>query len=169
MANNEATFKVEWKRDILKVYESRVVGWSHWDSASVGLPDQAYHFNGKFYPCEAKFVKVVPARDTSKLLGHELTETQASFLKKIERTGGHSLVVVGMPDVAAVIPFFRWPIGEFNITLGWLKYFRGNYPELFVSKEKGAWKVGGLFQGVDNHYALHHAKTFSEHRKSIEW
>jgi hypothetical protein len=144
MANNEASFKAEFKRDLRHFYGKDLFMWSHTDWGQSGLPDMAIHENSVYLPIEVKFVMQPPARDASKVLKRELTVSQAEHLDHTNKTGGCAHVLVGFPDIAVLVPFVFWPLGELNVTYGFIKKLVEDHPALAFKKTKGQWNLNGF-------------------------
>lgn len=149
MANSESSFRREFKKDLEDHYKGNLKIWAHLDAARAGLPDWGSCFGGAYTPIESKFAKDVPARPTSKVLSHELTSGQNLFLRDIEVTSNCPAVLIGLPDIAVLVPYCYWPRdidgrGMPNITLNEVMKFK----ELGYAFEKnrGTWQVAGFFE-----------------------
>lgn len=151
MATNESDFKREFKKALAKFYGDKATIWTNNDMFRCGLPDFSAVYDSKFFAVEAKFVKAPPVRDTSKVLSHELTPIQAEFLSKVQKTGGHAVVLIGFPDIAVAVPFSKWSsvdsIPETNITLQQVKFLRSTTG--FVKRQTG-WAVESFFERCVN-------------------
>ena len=101
MATDEASFKLEFKKDVQN-YLSNVLIWSASDRFTSGLPDFFILAAGRLVAIEAKFTKTLPKKKTSLVLSHEVSPAQKSFLDRVKSSGGVGLVVVGTPQAAAV-------------------------------------------------------------------
>ena len=146
MATNESDFKREFKKALSRCYGERATIWTNNDMFRCGLPDFSAVYEGKFYAVEAKFVKAPPVRDSSKVLAHELTPIQAEFLYKVQKSGGHSIVLIGFPDIAVAVPFSKWGmidnIPDTNITLQQVKFLRSTTG---FTRQSSGWVVTDFF------------------------
>jgi hypothetical protein len=139
MANNESSFKAEFRKSLKEYYGDTVKVWTTNDMFLSGIADFNVSIGGKYYGVEAKFEKKPPVRDTSLVLSRVVTDLQIKHLVGLERTGNNGIVLVGFPDVAVwVTPNF---ITNGNITLGVLKLL----PR--IPKIKGRWAVETVFGG----------------------
>jgi penicillin-binding protein-related factor A (putative recombinase) len=115
----------------------------------VGLPDFSAHWNGIFFAIEAKFVKSLPARSSSKVLRHELQPAQGLFLQQIQNTGGMGIVLIGLEDVAVAIPFSEWTcinrVPNTNITLEEVKLISSTLRFPLIA---GKWVVEKFFEDL---------------------
>lgn len=152
MANSEASFKREFKEALEKEYGPKAAIWSHTDMMRSGLPDLGAHFDGTFYPIEAKFAESIPKKKSSLILTrHKLTSGQAAFLRHIQTTGGCPIVLIGFPDVAIAVPYNQWPcfspggLLESDITLEWLLKIRDR-GGLAFEKARTGWDVRKFFE-----------------------
>lgn len=150
MAMNEAGFKREFRKALELTYAgTKVAMWTNNDMFRVGLPDFSAVYDGTFYAIEAKYVKAPPARETSKVLSHELTEGQRSFLSKVDMAGGIGVVLLGFEDVAVAAPYALWKdqlLCSGNITLASVRLLKDK--ELSFPKLKGKWNVDTFFLRV---------------------
>lgn len=101
MATNEGDFKLEFKID-LKKYLPNAVIWSNSDKYTSGLPDFCIVHDKHFVAIEAKFIKELPKRATSKVLSHEVSAAQKLFLEKVLENKQAAFVVIGSPQAAVV-------------------------------------------------------------------
>jgi hypothetical protein len=99
---------------------------------------------------EAKYVKEPPVRSSSKVLGHELTDVQAGFLHRIQKTGGYGVVLIGFADIAVAVPFSEWSfrdeVPDTNITLERVRLLGGK--NLHFPKRNGVWAVEFFFERI---------------------
>ena len=103
MATDESGFKADFRKALKRHYPDAEV-WTNNDMFRVGLPDFSVAWQGKFYAIEAKFISVMPKRKTSHCLKHEVSPAQVDFLKRIRETRNCAAVLIGMKDVAVVMP-----------------------------------------------------------------
>jgi len=150
MATNESSFKKEFRDALDKCYGTSAHIWTNNDMFRCGLPDFSALYRSKYFAVEAKYVKEPPARETSKVLDHELTAIQATFLSKTQESGGYGIVLIGFSDIAVAVPFWEWAfrdrIPESNITLERVKLLSGR--NLSFPKRKGHWDVSNLFERI---------------------
>lgn len=150
MAVNESGFKKEFKESLEREYGNSIALWTNNDMFRCGLPDFCVHYDGSLFAIEAKFVKEPPARPTSKVLNHELTLGQADFLKRIEATGGHGVVLIGFSDIAVAVPYWQWTdnheVPYTNITLERVRVLSGR--NLSFPKKNGKWSVSGFLTRI---------------------
>lgn len=133
MATDEASFKLEFKKDVREYLSGNCLVWSSSDRFTSGLPDFFILDRGHFVAVEAKFVKELPKRKSSKVLSHEVSPAQKLFLERVQANGQTGLIALGTPQ--ALIVFERI---ELNYTL-----------EDCLSAKKflkigGKWDLGGL-------------------------
>jgi len=155
MSNDESSFKKEFRKALEEEYKSNLLIWTHTDSFRSGLPDIGAHMGGWYFPIEAKFISELPKRETTPVLKHELSASQASFLEKVKITGGHPIILIGLSDIALAIPFSKWPrLGDKpcnNIGLSALFSLHRNdnytYPKI-----RGKWQVNRFFEKILQHY-----------------
>ena len=150
MATNESEFKKEF-RDALEFSHGPTVHlWTNNDMFRSGLPDFSALHSGDYFAIEAKYVKSVPARPTSKVLSHELTATQASFLQRAQDTGGYGVVLIGFADIAVAVPFWEWSFrektAETNITLERVRVIGSQ--NLRFMKQGKHWDVKDFFKRI---------------------
>ena len=152
MAHDESSFKAEFRDALEKQYGKEAVIWTNNDMFRAGLPDFSAHRMGKLYVMEAKFIRTLPARKTSKVLKHELSGIQADFLQGISRTDGAAMVLVGLEDTAIACGMDAWPrelsnglpVPTPNLTYGELLEFKEN-GHVFYKGHRG-WQVQGFFE-----------------------
>ena len=152
MATNESCFKKEFRDALENQFGEPLNLWTNNDMFRSGLPDFSALFCGRFFAIEAKYVKAPPARPESKVLSHELTAGQASFLRKTEASGGYGVVLIGFADVAVAVPFSQWgtydEIPNTNITLERVRFLSGGLFELSFPKKNGVWNVSTFFERI---------------------
>jgi penicillin-binding protein-related factor A (putative recombinase) len=66
------------------------------DRMSLGISDFMLYKNGKSAALEVKFVKELPAKDTSKILKHKFEGAQITYLEDIALTGNGAFGLVGI-------------------------------------------------------------------------
>jgi len=149
MATSESGFKKEFRDALLGFYKDSAHVWTNNDMFRSGLPDFSALYQSDYFAIEAKYVKELPVRGTSKVLDHELTATQATFLQRTQETGGYGVVLIGFADIAVAVPFWEWSfrdkIPESNITLERVKFVSKN---LSFPKRKGHWDVSEFFKRI---------------------
>jgi hypothetical protein len=160
MAHSESGFKSEFRKALADAYKDQCAIWTNNDMFACGLPDFSALWNpmhpdathGMFFAIEAKFVKKIPARETSKVLLHDLSGIQAAFLEKVEKVDCKSVVLIGFEDIAVACPFDRWPrvesnglrVPAANITLAQVMLLKQT-GYAFVKTHSG-WQVREFFQ-----------------------
>lgn len=102
MAQDESSFKLEFRRDLRKAYPDAFV-FTNNDMFRAGIPDFSVLYRGAFYGIEGKFIKDLPKRTQTKCLHHGVTGNQIEFLSNARRTENYGAVLIGMPDVAALM------------------------------------------------------------------
>jgi hypothetical protein len=145
MPSPESKFKSEFRKDLEECYPLAKI-WTSNDMFRSGVPDLNATWNRNYYSIEAKFVKKVPTRDTSKVLKQEISPLQYDHLKGIEDTGCIGVVLVGLADIAVAVPVRFLIEQKFtnNFPLGFLKWVRDK--GFGFSKIKGHWQVQDFFQ-----------------------
>ena len=103
MATDEASFKLEFKRDIHGYINHHALLWSTSDRVTSGLPDFFILDNGHLVAVEAKFTKELPKKKSSLVLNHEVTPAQKLFLDKTLANKQTALVVIGTPQALVVM------------------------------------------------------------------
>jgi hypothetical protein len=103
MATNESEFKTDFRNDLADHFKEKVLVWTNNDMYRVGLPDFSASYDGHLWAVEAKFIKNLPARGTSKTLDHEATATQLQFLRDVRKTGNFAAILIGLSNVAVVM------------------------------------------------------------------
>ena len=135
MANNEASFKKEFKEDLEREYPNSNI-WTSTDLLRSGLPDFYVLDCGLFVAVEAKFITKLPKKKTSLVLSHTVTGAQQQFLINTKRAGSPGIVVIGSPQVAIVFETIKE-----NYTLEECLQARR------IEKVGGHWQVKGFLDG----------------------
>jgi len=129
----EGDFKIEFRKGIESDYPTALV-WPNSGVYHTGLPDFCVSYNGRIFGVEAKFVKEMPKRGTTRVLVHETTKPQINFLEKLRNSGGRPILLIGT-KLAAVY----FTVIKANYTLDeCLKAPR-------LKKVNGVWVTKGLF------------------------
>ena len=150
MATNESEFKLEFRKSLEQEYGALAQVWTSNDMFRAGIPDFNATWNSKYFSIEAKFVRKLPVRDLSLVLKHELSPLQYNHLKRINDTGCHGVVLVGLPDIAIAIPIQSLlPVKTgsdivTNIQLHFLKKLKED--GLGFVRSGGRWQVRGFFE-----------------------
>lgn len=154
MANNETSFKKEFRDTTKAVYGTRVHMWNTTDLFVSGIPDTMVTFDGISIGWEAKFIKGLPQRDTSKLLTHVVSGTQMTFLENNVLAGGVGLVVVGSPDDALFLPvkYFDRKTGNISKAEFLAAIDNGDTVRVQKIKRSGMWQVEGLLEHLIEMY-----------------
>lgn len=98
MATNESAFKLEFRKSGANISDFMI--WPQNDMFQAGIPDMAAIYKGRHISIEAKFVSSLPARGSSKVLRHELSELQYGFLKRVNGVGAFGVLLIGFDGVA---------------------------------------------------------------------
>jgi len=98
VATNESAFKLEFRKSGANLSDFMI--WPQNDMFQSGVPDMAAVYKGRHISIEAKFVSKLPARDSSKVLTHELSELQHGFLKRVSGVGALGVLLIGFDGVA---------------------------------------------------------------------
>jgi len=102
MATDEASFKLEFKKDLRNFLPESMM-WANSDKFTSGLPDFCVIDSAKFIAIEAKFTKALPKRPTSKVLDHPVSAAQKAFLCKVLAQGLPAFVLIGTPTAAVIM------------------------------------------------------------------
>lgn len=94
-------------RDALSRARPDSMSWTNTDAFKHGLPDFFIACSGKTIAVEAKFIKELPKKGSSKALAHELSLSQIQFLTRFQDTGNKSVVLIGLRDVFAYTTKFQ--------------------------------------------------------------
>lgn len=108
---NEAEFKSKFRADQNRGTDPDypLISWTNTDAYRLGLPDFFISYRGQVVACEAKFVKGADRkRPKSKVLSHEVTPAQLSFLSSYTATGNRAVILIGIgADVAVYTDRFQ--------------------------------------------------------------
>lgn len=144
MATNEATFKRELREAVKSVYGSAVHMWNTTDRFNKGIPDTCLTYSSVSMGWEAKFITELPLRDTSRILKHEVSGPQLSFLRNNAMAGGVGVVVLGSEDDALFLPSRYIDQNTGNITK--TEFLCARDKNIRVQKTRGIWRVEGLLE-----------------------
>lgn len=137
MATSESEFKTQFRKDLSKAYPTALV-FTNNDMFRAGLPDFSVLYQGSYFAIEGKFVSELPKRMDSKVLKHEVSGPQLSFLNKTRWTGNYAAIVVGMPDVAVLIKSLAFN----NLSL------RDILDAPRIERVRGVWQVKDFLERV---------------------
>jgi hypothetical protein len=137
MAVDESSFKTSFRKSLKEHFGSEVMVWTNNDMFRIGLPDFSATFRGSFFAVEAKFIKELPKRGSSKVLTHEVSEAQLSFLRGIRETGCFSAVLIGLKDVAVVMLDLKSNYTRDEILAA---------PR--IGRDRGQWQVQWFFSSI---------------------
>lgn len=73
--------------------------WTVTDAFRSGLPDFFVAYAGRVIAVEAKFVRKLPAKASSQVLSHEVSQSQLQFMQHFNKSGNCSVVLIGLEDV----------------------------------------------------------------------
>ena len=152
MANNESSFKSEFRKALEVQYGALAEIWTSNDMFRCGIPDFNATWEGKYFSVEAKFVTKLPTKGCSKVLKHEVSALQYRHLKRMYTTGCFGIVLIGMSDIAVAVPVLDMtpnslePGSAANISLQNLHDMRDS--GLGFIKSKGHWQVKGFFEKI---------------------
>lgn len=135
MASTEASFKTEFRKSLVLEYGDGIFMWSPSDKFRSGISDLLISRSSGLLGVEFKFIKSIPARETTRVLTHEVSTPQISFIENLRRTGNNGVLVIGTPDVAVVMSDLKN-----NYTLAEVRAA----PR--IEKRSGVWQVKNFYE-----------------------
>lgn len=136
MAHDESSFKYSFRKSLAYHFPEALL-WTNTDMFNVGLPDFSVLHRGTLFAVEAKFIKKLPVRGTSRALNHPASDKQIAYLTKCRNAGGVGILLIGLSDVAVIMP----PSANFTVEELLSSPYR-------IEKKGAAWDVSGFFDAA---------------------